>query len=144
MNWFKPYILFCPHSLENYGYVGTDAINSARAEVLRAIEQSPDKRFRIKMHPSHNDSWFYREWIEIHDIKNVVLMWTHRDTKRLIEGAKLVIAQHSTVALEALELRKPVILVEDEVSDALGEFDEFSKDAFHRVRNAEDILKLIY
>lgn len=135
----KPYILFCPHSLENFGYVGTKAIDDARTEVLTAIQKLPKHRFIIKMHPSRDDSWFYRQWMEVKGIKNCKLVW-REDTKKLIKRSRMVIVQHSSVALEALALKKPVIVVEDEVSDALGEFDEFPMGTFLKPRHAEDII----
>lgn len=139
--WFKPYILFCPHTLTNFGYEGKEAIDAARTEVLRAIWLCPQERFKIKMHPSQDDSYLYRDWKALYGIKNAEVI--HKaNTAKLIARAKLVIVQHSTVALEALELGVPVILMEDEVSDVLGEFAEFGG-LFMRARTCEDILRLI-
>jgi len=139
---FRPYILVIPHSLNNYGYVGTEAINNARWEILEAIRLSPKERFVLKMHPSANDSQFYQQWKEVKGIKNCKAVGGRTATP-FIKRAKLVIVQHSSVALEAVELGKDVVLVEDEVSDVLGEFMEFPKSTFMRARTHEDILRLI-
>lgn len=137
------YILFCPHPTNNFGYAGTEAIDNARLEVLKAIKLLPNERFRIKLHPSYlYDKHLYFKWQDTDDIRNATVVYTTR-LANMIEGAKLVIVQHSSVALEAIELGKPVILVEDEVSDVLGEFSEFPKEMFMRARTAWDIIKLI-
>jgi len=127
MNWFfdrRPIVIFCPHTLTNYEYVGISKISNAREMVMNYIAETKNIRFIIKLHPSCDDRWYYKKWIKDNRLKNVNVIWK-ANTLKLIKKSDAVISQHSTVAIDAFALHKPSIVIEDEVSDCIDEFSEF-------------------
>lgn len=135
-------ILIAPHTLETYGYAGGAEISAARSAILKAVSILPNYQFIIKLHPSQDDRPFYKMWVKSEKIKNVRILW-RCDTTKLIKKSSLLIVQHSTIALDGIRLGKIVMIVEDAVSDKLGEFDEFAPGTFFKARTTEQIMEKI-
>lgn len=145
----KTKAMFVPHTLTNYGYIGTEEIDHARLIVLNFILAHPEVcwvirlRYQCNRNPEVDDRDFYYRWIRDGGVRNVSLSWAQRIDKAM-RDIDVVIVQHSSVAIEAAEIGKHVILMEDELSRALEEFDELPNRMFRRANDALSLERAFY
>lgn len=146
--WFdkRPVGLFVPHTLENYGYVGIKPIGLAREMVLRVIAKRVDIRWVIRLRPNleqapkTDDRWYYNRWMKQVGCR-VTIDWKTKPAKLIKEAAFLVV-QHSSMAVDALVMSKPIIVIEDEVSDVTGIYQGY-EGAFDMARDEQGLQQAI-
>ena len=78
--------------------------------IVQAIDNSPDEQLIIKLHPGENIDDYHRVLEEIG--KNKAIICQNTDLYELLNACNLLMTVHSTVALEAMLLNKPVICID--------------------------------
>ncbi len=81
--------------------------------IFRAMSELNRITLVIKQHPGETkkDTMLIKEYIQRYHLDNVVLAAKDSDTYELIFACDLMITRHSTTALEAIALDKPVIVL---------------------------------
>jgi hypothetical protein len=79
--------------------------------VVEAIRAFPEKQLVVKLHPSESAEVYHRVLTELSPAEKQVTMVKNIDLYDLIDASEMIISVPSTVALEAIILDKPVIII---------------------------------
>jgi len=101
----KKIILFATQTLSNLNEKSL-ITNS----IFKSISKIPNSFLVIKAHPNESDLSYYEKIAKIYDVKNFVILQSH-NLYELIFISDMVIVPYSTVGIEAMRLRKPVVVL---------------------------------
>jgi len=129
----KSIIVFASGPLKNVAEMPT-----ALSAIVNSIKKLENVQFVIKLHP--NDNWeFYSNEMKKLNFKCVITKTT--DLYNLLFSSSLVISVNSTVILDALLLKKPVIQLN--LLESYDVFSNLKNRAFIQVRKKEELVKEI-
>lgn len=99
---------FMSHASSNELYGGLEIMCKS---VVRAMRSFPDAVLAIKLHPHPSeDLSTYRRWIAEEGVRNVVVV-KEIDIYKVVASAELLVTCPSTVAVEALFWKKPLVFL---------------------------------
>ncbi len=122
----RPVVVIALHARHVVCFVYEQVIQKTVAWMLDVVSKKKDIQFILKLHHGEADTEYYREWKRrLEDPRRVVITKTH-NPYLLALASDAVVSHHSTYALDAFALNKPVICVKDEyLTSCLSEVDRF-------------------
>ncbi len=79
--------------------------------VVEAMRAFPEKQLVVKLHPSESEDIYHRVLTEFSPAEKQITVVKNIDLYDLIDASEMIISVPSTVALEAIILDKPVIII---------------------------------